>query len=228
MRYLNTPYVAGTLEKEGDEQLIVDEQRMDCTTFVELAVARWLTTRDDSITFEQQVQALRYRHGVVEGYLSRLHYFTDWVTENTRREIWYELIPREKTEIWQSDTLTLGFMSQHPENYPFLKANAWAVDSMTSIEEKYKAYPIHYIKKEMLNLPPDMLPIRDGDILALVSTIEGLDVTHLGFAIWKDEHLHLMHASMRHGKVVVDEHTLYDYLKERKNCPGVRVVRIRD
>jgi hypothetical protein len=59
-----------------------------------------------------------------------------------------------------------------------------------------------------------------------VTTIEGLDVTHLGFAVWKNGNLHLMHASMSHGKVVVDERTLYDYLSTRKSCPGVRVVRM--
>lgn len=65
-------------------------------------------------------------------------------------------------------------------------------------------------------------------IVALVTTIEGLDVTHLGFAIWRGETLHLMHASMKHGKVVIDERSLYEYLQGRKSCPGVRVVRLRE
>ena len=82
--------------------------------------------------------------------------------------------------------------------------------------------------KAYLHLSPNELPIRTGDILALVTSIEGLDVTHLGFAVWKGDKLHLMHASMTHKKVVVDERTLYDYLQTRKSCPGVRVVRLLD
>lgn len=226
MRYLGTSYVAGTLECEDGEYLIVNEQGVDCTTFVELSVARWLTIENDSFTFEQQVQALRYRDGVIDGYLSRLHYFTDWVAENTRRGIWYELKP-EESGIWYHDTLTLGFMSAHPQSYPHLKEDAWAVDSMRKLEARYAHYPISYIKKEALNLPPDKLPIRNGDILALVTNIEGLDVTHLGFAIWKKDKLHLMHASMKHGEVVIDERTLYEYLKNRHGCPGIRVVRLK-
>lgn len=227
-RYLDTPYVSGTLESEGEECLIINEQGLDCTTFVELSVARWLAEKSDSTgtLFEQQVQAMRYRHTEVDGYLSRLHYFTDWVAENARRGVWYELTPDENSDIWQSDTLTLHFMSSHPQNYPYLKTNAWAIDSMRSIEAVYADYPIGFIKKEMLNLPPDKLPIRNGDIIALVTTIEGLDVTHVGFAVWKEDKLHLMHASMTHRKVVIDERTLYDYLKNRKSCPGVRVVRL--
>lgn len=223
--YLGTPYVNGTLEVEGDERLVVDTARLDCTTFVELSVARWLTARSDSLSFEQQVQRLRYRDSVVDGYLSRLHYFTDWVVENAERGVWREQNPTvENAYLWVSDTLTLSFMSSHPDSYPYLKTHAWAVDSMRRIERRYACYPFSYIDKSYLNLPPKQLPIRDGDILALVTTIDGLDVTHLGFAVWKCDKLHLMHASMNHGRVVVDERTLYEYLKNRKSCPGVRVI----
>ena len=224
--YLGIPYVGGALEVEGEERLIINEHGLDCTTFVELSVAHWLTLQSDSLTFEQQVQALRYRGGVVDGYLSRLHYFTDWVAENTHRGIWHELAPVNESLIWRTDTLTLSFMSEHPQSYPYLKAHAWAVDSVRAIEQRYAHYPIHYIGKEYLNLSPQELPIRDGDILALVTTIDGLDVTHLGFAIWKGDTLHLMHASSKQGKVIIDEQSLYDYLKNRSSCPGIRVVRL--
>lgn len=227
-RYLGVPYVTGSLEVEGEERLVINEQGMDCTTFVELSVARWMTGRNDTLSFGRCVQMLRYRDGVVDGYLSRLHYFTDWVVENARRGVWHELASEGNKAVWRCDTLALAFMSEHPQSYPYLKENAWAVDSMRTIELRYAHVPIYYIDKERLNLSPKELPIRDGDILALVTAVEGLDVTHLGFAVWKGEHLHLMHASMKHGKVVIDERTLYDYLKERKSCPGVRVVRLND
>lgn len=227
-RFLGVPYVAGTLEVEGNERLVVDTTRLDCTTFVELSVAEWLASQDDSLGFEQHVQALRYRGGVVDGYLSRLHYFTDWVAENAKRGVWQELAPTSAdVHLWGADTLSLAFMSSHPRSYPYLKAHSWAVDSMRALEACYAAYPVNYIKKSFLNLPPVQLPIRDGDILALVTTIDGLDVTHLGFAVWKEDVLHLMHASMNHGRVVVDERSLYDYLLTRKSCPGVRVVRLK-
>ena len=225
--YLGVPYVAGTLESEGAERLIINEDSVDCTTFVELSVAHWLAMQSQEVTFEEQVERMRYRGEVVDGYLSRLHYFTDWVAENTERGIWRELTPEGNSLIWSADTLTLSFMSEHPQSYPFLKSNAWAVDSMRAIEEQYAHYPIHYISKEYLNLTQAELPIRDGDILALVTTINGLDVTHLGFAVWRGKTLHLMHASMTHGKVVIDERSLYEYLKTRKKCPGVRVVRLK-
>ena len=225
-RFLGIPYVAGTLETEGTERLVVNEDSLDCTTFVEYSVARWLSMKNDSLTMEQWTELLRYRNGVVNGYLSRLHYFTDWVAENEHRGVWYEVAPEEGSLIWQTDTLTLSFMSEHPQSYPYLKGDTWAVDSMKAIEQRYACYPIHYIDKKNLNLPPEELPIQDGDILALVTTIKGLDVTHLGFAVWRGKTLHLMHASMKHKQVVIDEQPLYDYLKNRNSCPGIRVVRL--
>ena len=226
--YVGVSYVAGTLDRESEERLIINEDSLDCTTFVELSTARWLASQSDSFPFEQHVQRLRYRKGTVDGYLSRLHYFTDWVEENTRNGVWHEVRPEEDTPIWTTDTLTLSFMSEHPQSYPYLKMNTWAVDSMRRIEQRYAHYPFHYIDKRHLNLSSKELPIRDGDILALVTTIEGLDVTHVGFAVWKEDVLHLMHASLSHGKVVIDERSLYDYLKTRKSCPGVRVIRLND
>ena len=224
--FLGVPYVAGTLEQKGEEQLVINEKELDCTTFVELSVARWIAAQSDSMSFEHEVKHLRYRGGEVNGYLSRLHYFTDWVAENEMRGVWRELEPAKDEHMWQCDTLRLSFMSEHPQNYPYLKENAWAVDSIRSIEAQYADRATYYIGKEYLNLPPERLPIRDGDILALVTTIKGLDVTHLGFAVWQGEKLHLMHASMTHKRVVIDEHTLYDYLQTRTSCPGVRVVRL--
>ena len=61
--FLGIPYVGGTLESDGEECLIVDTMGMDCTTFVELSVARFLAARDSSFAFEQHVQRLRYRRG---------------------------------------------------------------------------------------------------------------------------------------------------------------------
>ena len=224
--FLGVPYVAGTLEHKGEERLVINEKELDCTTFVELSVARWIAAQSDSTSFEHEVQHLRYRGGEVNGYLSRLHYFTDWVAENEKRSVWHELEPAEGELVWRCDTLNLSFMSEHPQSYPYLKENAWAVDSIRSIEAQYADRATYYIGKEYLNLPPERLPIQDGDILALVTTIKGLDVTHLGFAVWQGEKLNLMHASMTHKRVVIDERTLYDYLQTRTSCPGVRVVRL--
>lgn len=81
-----------------------------------------------------------------------------------------------------------------------------------------------YIEKGRLNGLSSELDIRNGDILALTTSKEGLDVVHVGFAYWVEGKLHLLHASSLHGKVLVDPIPLFDYLEKKPNHTGVRVI----
>ena len=72
------------------------------------------------------------------------------------------------------------------------------------------------------------MDIRNGDIIAIVTAIEGLDVTHVGFATWHGNKLHMLHASSNTGKVIDDPKTLYQYMKGKKNHLGVRVFRAKN
>jgi hypothetical protein len=67
--------------------------------------------------------------------------------------------------------------------------------------------------------------IRSGDIIALTTAIEGLDITHTGIASReKDGRIHLLHASSS-GQVEVSELPLVDYLKKVKKNTGIMVAR---
>jgi len=226
--FVGVPYLAGTLEHEEGERLVVNTRQVDCTTFVEQVVALWRTLQYPQPSFAlfvDELRLMRYRSGKVDGYLSRLHYFTDWVTENAKRGVWRELAPADADRhLWSNYRLALSFMSRNPGNYPVLKKED--MGRLREIEGRYDGLGVNYIDKSYLHLSPDELPVCDGDILSMVTSIDGLDVTHLGFAVWRDGKLHLLHASMTHNCVVLDERTLYDYLKNRTSCPGVRVLRV--
>ena len=67
--------------------------------------------------------------------------------------------------------------------------------------------------------------IQDGDIIALATSIKGLDVTHTGFAIRANaDRVHLLHASSS-GEVEVSEKPLADYLLGIKSNLGIIVAR---
>ena len=51
-------------------------------------------------------------------------------------------------------------------------------------ETELNKTPRVYIPKDQVGAIMDRL--QDGDILALTSTVKGLDVAHTGIAIWKD------------------------------------------
>ena len=70
--------------------------------------------------------------------------------------------------------------------------------------------------------------MRDGDILATVSRRPGLDVNHVGLAVWgRDGRLHLLNASSLRHRVVEERWTLAEYLRRQKSVAGLRVVRLR-
>ena len=223
---LGVPYVAGTLDGNEEERLVVRTDALDCTTFVETVLALCIADERGERSFAGFKKALadvRYRDGVLDGYASRLHYFSDWIRNNEQmgfvRECTSETLCAQPQKLW------LDFMTTHVDSYLPMKKNPALIEVMTAQEKNWQGTVVSYIPKEKLNLSPKELKIKNGDILAMVTNIKGLDVVHVGFAFWKDNHLHLLHASSVAKKVVEDPKTLFEYSKNKKAHIGVRVIR---
>ena len=69
--------------------------------------------------------------------------------------------------------------------------------------------------------------VHDGDIIGIVTTAAGLDIAHLGIAVWHDDGLHMIDASSKHKKVLEETITMRQYLEGRKNAVGIRIVRLK-
>ena len=88
--FLGVPYVAHTLEVNDREQLVVNTRQLDCTTLVETVTALKICAQQGRRTFADYVNTLRnlrYRQGIVDGYPSRLHYFSDWILDKVRMKM---------------------------------------------------------------------------------------------------------------------------------------------
>lgn len=110
-------------------------------------------------------------------------------------------------------------LAAHPE---------W-VPKITELENEGNGRMIKYLPKRYLNLSRKELPdVHDGDVVAIVTTKEGLDFSHLGFAVWgRDGKLHLLNASMVYKKVVEDKNTFYKYMAERRTSVGISLLRLK-
>ena len=224
---LGVPYVAGTLDGNSSEELVIRTDALDCTTFVETVLALCIADRRDARSFAGFKKALtdvRYREGVLNGYASRLHYFTDWIRDNELMGFVKECTS-EATCV-QSQELWLDFMSTHPDSYLPMKQDSSLVKEIALLEKNWQGVQVAYIPKDKLNLSSEELKIKDGDILAITTNIKGLDVVHVGFAFWKSGKLHLLHASSIAKKVIEDPQSLYDYSKNKKAHTGVRAMRV--
>lgn len=224
-KMIGLPYVANTLDMAGEETLIVHLDKVDCTTFVETVLALSLADKEggkDFGSFKQALQRIRYRSGHLNGYASRLHYFSDWIKDNEKKGI-----VRERTKEIMNSTpqvLRLDFMSTHPDNYRQLKNNLPLTARIAEMEKEWKNVSVSYIPKASLNASFEESGIKNGDILAITTNIKGLDVVHTGFATWVDGKIHLLHASSVMKKVILDTQSLFDYSKNKKAHTGVRVI----
>ena len=220
--FINKPYRAGTLDNTVKEKLIVNVSAFDCTTFVETTLALARCVADGKIShnqFMKNLKLMRYRQGKINGYSSRLHYFADWLRDNEKKDFLKDISrdldgkPKRKK---------INFMTTHRELYSALR-NKTQFAKMTSVENKLSRSIFYIIEKEKVT--PQKTKILNGDIIAFVTNQEGLDVAHLGFALWQGRSLRLLHASSKEGKVVISKNTLTAYLRSNKKLTGIIIAR---
>jgi len=221
--FLGAPYMAGTLETKRHEHLIVNLREYDCVTFVEsvIALAWSIKFRKKSFAaFRRLLQKIRYRQGRLMGYSSRLHYFSDWIHDNQKKD----LVKDVTAEIGgRSLKKAITLMTAHPDLYPKLE-NAANLRRMKLIERKISKRSIYLIPKKALRRFEDR--IRDGDLIAITTNAVGLDVQHAGFAAKVRNRIHLLHASSAEGKVVLSRKTLYQYLMQGNVRSGIMVAKV--
>ena len=229
--FVGTTYRPGTLEAPGPERLVVNLHELDCVTFVENVLALTRFIRHDGAglladppaaraRYEGYLKDLRYRGGVIDGYPSRLHYFSDWLAENERagrvRQITRELGGRPDSE-------PIHFMSSHPQSYRQL-ADSAVLASIRATEERLNAGPPRwYLPKEEIEGVAGK--IRNGDVIAATSTLAGLDVAHTGIAIWRGGSLHLLHAPLVGKSVEISELPLAARIRKISTQDGIMVAR---
>jgi len=219
--FIDSPYVANTLELEP-EQLIVNLRELDCTTFAEncLAIAR--TIKSENLSFERftkELQNIRYRNGIIDGYPSRIHYFSDWIFENDKRQ----LVKDVSKEIANTPyPLKVNFMSTHPESYAQLK-DSTLIPIIAIKEQEISKREMYFIPEEKIAEFENQL--KDGDIAGITTSIKGMDVSHVVILQWVGERIHILHASSAAQKVILSEETLEEYLKNSKSATGIMVAR---
>lgn len=220
--FLGTPYVAATLEKEP-ETLVINLREMDCTTLVENTLALTRTIQSGAPTFEnfcKNLQQLRYRNGEIHDYTSRLHYTTDWIYENQRKGIVQDVTSDAGGVVLP---IHLSFMSTHPESYKPLKENPELTAIIAAKEKEINTRTYYYIPETEINRC--VAGMDNGDIVCFVTTIKGLDISHVGIIYRVGDKLTFIHASTTQKKVVVNEAPLQDYVESLKRNSGIMVVR---
>lgn len=223
------PYVAHTLEVNKTEKLVVNLRQLDCTTYVENVTALYLCVKQKKRTFKNfcdNLRRIRYRGGSEPAYSERLHYYTDWINDNTSMGICKE-IQSPVPPFSAVQKVNVYFMSTYPEKYKMLNGKPELIKKIARTEQEVNKRSYKYIPKaKVLNTNLMRQTVKDGDIIAITTTLKGLDIQHIGFAVWHKDGLHMLNASSLRHKVVEEPQTLYTYLKGKKSMTGIRIVRL--
>jgi hypothetical protein len=221
--FMNTPYAAKTLDKTKEEKLVINLHQLDCTTFAEncLALARTVkSNRPNEQKFCSEIENLRYRGGKMNGYASRLHYFSEWISDNEARHNVQSMAAELGGVVLP---LNLSIMSSNPKVYPQLIDDPEITAQIRTIEEKVSARKYYFIPVRQFESIEKS--IKDGDIVTLTTSIPGIDVSHVGILLKKDGRIHLLHASLSAMKVLVSAEPFSDYLAKSKKTTGVMIAR---
>lgn len=222
--FLETPYVASTLEINDEEQLVVNLRELDCVTLVEnvIALTRTLNTGNRTIEqFKQELQFIRYRDGIIDGYPSRLHYFSDWLLNNSQNDILTDITKEIGGEPIR---FNVNIISSRPDSYKALKNRPDYVEKIKQIEQKINSQTFYFIPQDRIDEKRNK--IRNGDIICFVTSNEGLDISHVGIAYHTDDKLTFIHASLTARKVIVDPNSIADYVAGISHNTGIIVLRV--
>lgn len=231
---MGIPYVTSSLDTDWEgEQLRISLTGTDCILFVEtclnLAVTAASSADPSDTTFNAFVMNMastRYRiPGPEYSYSDRIHYTTEWIR-------------RQEGQTLKDMTLELGgktidhpvsYMTAHPGSYPLLSDKSLNpsadkdLAAIRKVEDQINQTPMTVILKE--NMPAALKDIRSGDIICYVTSVEGLDISHVAIALVKDGRVGFIHASSKEMKVVTDAKTIFEYVSASHNLMGIKVVR---
>ncbi len=223
--FIGTAYAAHSLEEEGAEHLVVNLRVLDCVSFYEnsLAVARCVKMKKFSFDdYRAQLQFIRYRDGIINGYPSRLHYTTDYWFDNEKKgamKIVTEELFGEKN--LQPIPTPINFMTMHRSAYKQL-ANESFFEEIGKQEEEIGTRGTLFLPKEKVHLFAEK--IKTGSFIGITTNTPGLDVSHTGIAVRMiNGALHLMHAPDIGYKVQITESPLHDYLARHSKQTGIIV-----
>ena len=225
--FIGTDYVGHVLEEPGDEKLVVNMRALDCVSFYEnsLVLARCIKmkkyTFDD---YKAQLQLIRYRGGIINGYPSRLHYTTDYWFDNEKKGI-LKVVTKD---IFGANNVQLiptpiNYMSTHRSVYKQL-ANDSFFETIKKQEDEINKRETFFLPKGNVHMFADKVPT--GSLLGITTNMGGMDIAHTGIAIrMENGALHFMHAPITGSKVQITEMTLHDYLASHPKQTGIVVAK---
>lgn len=254
-QFLGKPYLLGALGEGGDARYdqfpAYRLDSFDCDTYVTTVLS--LVKGDSLESFQNNLKHIRYKEGRVD-YLWRNHFTSlDFNPNNQKRGLlkditlnikdknnkpvgmWAESLIDKPNWYAHKSASTIRLQQDNPkEQFKLLQELKRQGKLLKATKAKIPYIPLTalFINKEKPNLYL-FSQIPQGAIIEIVrpnwdlrKTIgTNLNVSHLGFAIWKEGQLFFRQASSQKGQVV--DLPLIDYLKEAQKSPTIKGINVQ-
>ena len=223
----------------------------DCDTYVNTVLA--LALSDSLPTFQQCINNLRYINGIVS-YVNRKHFTSvDWNTSNQQSgllvDITLSIHDKKNQRVAQYASAVIdkpGWYAHKTMATIRIKSQNYSKHRQRLIELQAKGRGLAIIRSQIPLLPftvlfpknnePDLYlfaQIPHGAVIELVRENWDLrkelgtflDISHLGFAFWRDHILYFRQASSQYNKVI--EMPLITYLKEAIDSPTTKGINVQ-
>ncbi len=199
--FLGVPYEANTLigSDKSDEVFVVNLSGMDCFTYLDYIES--MRKSDSYKKFLSNLKSVRYKDSKVK-YKNRRHFFSDWVGTN---------VEDITSNIGGFDTKRVHkFLNKKDDKNLYLNG-------------------IDIVERDIFYIPPILitnsmlLKMKSGDYVGIYTNMNGLDVTHVGIFIRKNNgQLIFRHASSSSkNRAVVDS----DFLRYIRSKEGIVIYR---
>lgn len=201
-KMLNTPYVADTLIGSSTipEKLVINVNSVDCFTFIDDVLALYQSHDLNDLT--KNMTKIRYVDGKVN-FLDRKHFFSDWYSRSPQnaKDITQQISPHAVT--------ILKHLNRKADGSEYLLG-------LGIIAREIHYIPSIYVNDDVIN------HLKTGDFIGIYTPKDGLDASHVGILIKKDNQTYFRNASsLAKNRKVVDS-PLLQYIQ---NKPGIMVLR---
>ncbi|KTD07181.1 N-acetylmuramoyl-L-alanine amidase-like domain-containing protein [Legionella jamestowniensis] len=224
----------------------------DCDTYVTTVLA--IALANDTNNFKQCLCRIRYENGHV-AYISRNHFTSlDWNLNNQRQGFVKDITNTFKDANNQPVAQMAKAVIDKPSWYQHLTTKNIRLNSQNSENEqlrrltdlKNRGSTLPKINSELPYIPLTALFDAQGSAnqylfsqipnAAIIEIVRPnwnlkeaigthLNVSHLGFAFWKNGTLYFREASTVHGRVI--DVPLIDYLKEALSSPTIKGINVQ-
>ena len=209
--FKGVPYLSNRLSKSNPEKMYYSFSDFDCVTYVENVLALYYSEGANA-KFIKNLINIRYDDTV--SYENRNHYLTKGLQKMVALNILSPINNQFNSKLIQKN---VNYLSKHVSSHNINMARIINIEK--SISQKNMYYFDSTKDLEINDL------IKNGDVIAFVSSRNDLDFQHVGFVHFKNNKKYILHASQEKKIVCISDVTIDQYILKNKKITGFQIYR---